>query len=64
MENNQKIVIGDKIITRRELFEKKERFRKEQANLSFEEKIKGLVDLQKMAYSWGKRKDVIIWKVP
>lgn len=63
MENNQKIVIGNKIITRKELFERKEKFRKTQVNLSFEEKIKALVDLQKIAYSWGRKKDVIIWKV-
>ena len=61
MEDNQKIVIGDKIITRKELFEEKETFRKVRAAMPFEEKIKVLIELQKIAYQWGKRKDVIIW---
>ena len=61
MEDNQKIVIGDKIITRKELFEEKEKFRKVQATMPFEEKIKALIELQKIACQWGKRKDVIIW---
>jgi len=34
--HSQKIIIGNKIITREEVFEKKERFRKEQAKLSFD----------------------------
>jgi hypothetical protein len=34
----------------------------EQAKLPFEEKIKAWVELQKIAYSWGKKSDVIIWK--
>lgn len=63
MENNQKIVIGDQTVTREDLFKKKEKFRKEQAKLPFEEKIKILVSLQKLAYSWGGKKDVIVWKL-
>jgi hypothetical protein len=62
MGNNQKIVIGDKTLTKEELFKEKEDFRKEQAKLPFEEKIKVLIDLQKIAYSWGEKKDVIVWK--
>ena len=61
MEDNQKIVIGDKIITRKELFEEKEKFRKARAGMSFEEKIKALIGLQKIASRWGRRKDVMIW---
>lgn len=61
MENKRKIIIGDKIITREELFEEKEKFRTFQAGMPFEEKIKALVELQKIAYSWGGKKDVIIW---
>ena len=61
MEDNQKIVIGDKIITRKELFEEKEKFRKVRANMPFEEKIKALIGLQKIACKWGRRKDLIIW---
>jgi len=63
MGDSQKIIIGNKIITREELFEKKERFRKEQAKLSFEGKIEALVSLQEIAYSWGEKKDVIVWKL-
>ena len=61
MEDNQKIVIGDKIITRKELFEEKEKFRKARAGMSFEEKIKALIGLQKIASRWGGRKNVMIW---
>lgn len=63
MENDQKIVIGQRILTREELFREQEKFRKEQANLPFEEKIKILVSLQEIAYSWGEKKDVIVWKL-
>jgi len=62
MKNNQKIVIGDRILTKKELFEEEE-FRKERAKLSFEEKIRQLIELQKLASSWGNKKDVIVWKV-
>lgn len=62
MKNNQKIVIGDRILTKKELFEEEE-FRKERAKLSFEEKIGQLIELQKLASSWGNKKDVIVWKV-
>lgn len=61
MEDNQKIVIGNKVITRKELFEEKEKFRKTRARMPFKNKIKALIDLQKIASKWGKRKDVIIW---
>lgn len=62
IEDNQKIVVIDgRIITRKKLFARKEKFRKTQAGIPFEEKIKALVALQKVAYSWGGRKDVIIW---
>ena len=63
MKNKQRIVIGDRILTRQELFKEEEDFRKKRARLSFEEKIKILVDLQKLAHSWGKRKDIIIWNL-
>ena len=64
MENdNIKIVIGNKIMTRKEFFNEKENKRKELAKLPFEEKIKHLVELQKLAYAWGNKKDVIVWEV-
>jgi hypothetical protein len=61
MENKRKIIIGDKAMTREELFREKEKFRKIQATMPFEEKIKALVELQKLAYSWGGKRDVVIW---
>ena len=61
MEDNQKILIGDKIITRKELFKEKQKFRKVKAQMPFEEKIKALIGLQKIASRWGRRKDVMIW---
>lgn len=63
MENNQKIVIGKKILTKEELFKEKEKFRKERAKLLFDEKIKALVQLQQLALIWGNKKDVIIWRI-
>jgi len=48
MKNKQRIVIGDRILTWQELFKEEEDFRKKRARLSFEEKIKILVDLQKL----------------
>ena len=49
MNKDVKIVMEDnRIITRRELFRKKELFHKELAKISFEEKIKTLISLQKI----------------
>ena len=62
MKGEQKIIIGEKVFTRRELF-KEEVARKERAKLSFQEKIKILINLQKLARDWGGKKDVIIWKI-
>ena len=45
------IMKGNRIITRKDLFEKKELFHKELAKIPFEEKIKILVRLQKIANS-------------
>jgi len=51
-EDEKKIIFDkDKILTREEIFEGKERFHKKQAKLSFEEKIKILVKLQRIARS-------------
>jgi hypothetical protein len=63
MEHEQKIVIGDTVFTRQDLFQGEEEARRERARLSFEEKIKILVDLQRLAHSWGRKKDVIIWEI-
>jgi hypothetical protein len=59
----KKILIGEnKIITREELFKNNEKFHKEQAFLSFEEKIKILIKLQKIAKSI-KGDDRMIWNI-
>ena len=63
MEGEQKIVIGEKVLRRRELFEEEEVARRERAKLPFEEKIKILINLQKLARNWRGKKDVIIWKI-
>jgi hypothetical protein len=44
-------VANSKIITRRNLFSKKERFHKAQAKLPFPEKVKILIQLQRIAKS-------------
>lgn len=63
-EKDIKILTKDnRIITLEELFRGKQAARKEQAKLPFEEKIRALVELQKLAYSWGRKKDVIVWKI-
>lgn len=61
MKNNQRIIIGDRVMPREGLFREKEKFRRVQAGMSFEDKIKALVELQKIASGWGGKKDVIIW---
>ncbi len=65
MENEEIRILtkGNKIITLKELFEGKDLTRKEMAKLPFEEKIKHLIGLQEIAYSWGGKKDVIVWKI-
>ncbi len=63
MADEKYILIGDKILTKKELFEQQEKLQKERAKLSYEEKIKILIDLQKLAKTWGNRKDVIVWKI-
>lgn len=62
-EETIKILTKDnEVITLKELLERKEKARKEMANIPFEEKIKILVDLQKIAVSWGGKKDVFVWE--
>ncbi len=63
-EKEIKILTRDnRVINLKELFESKQEARKGLAGLSFEEKVKILVDLQRLAWSWGGRKDVLIWKL-
>ncbi len=63
MVDEKYILIGDKILTKKELFQQQEELQKQRAKLPFEEKIKILVELQKLAKTWGNRKDVIVWKI-
>jgi hypothetical protein len=61
-EEEIKILTKDnEVITLKELFERKERARKEMANIPFEEKIRILVQLQKIALTWGEKKNVFVW---
>jgi hypothetical protein len=54
----------DRIITRKQLFERKEKFHKEQATVPFEEKIKILVKLQEIAICIkGDSEKTMIWKI-
>lgn len=63
MNEQLKIVAQNKrITTLKELFEGKNKARKLMAGLPFEEKIKILISLQEVAYNWGGKKDVLIWK--
>jgi len=58
---------GNRIITRKELFERKERFHKKQAKLPFEEKIRILIRLQGIAQSIHKSTSAGkpgVWKIP
>jgi starch synthase len=54
MEDKQRIVIGDKIITRKELFKRKRKFRKTKALIPFEKKISMLISLQETARNFAK----------
>lgn len=63
-ENAVKILTRhNKLITLEDYFEGDREARKEQARLPFEEKIKILVELQKLAAEWGGKKDVIVWEI-
>lgn len=55
------LVKKNEILTREKLFRNKEKFHKEQAKLSFAEKINILVELQKIAFYIKGDSDKIIW---
>jgi len=66
MNNNKKYLVRDKkIITREYLFMKKNEFHNNQAKLPFEEKIKILVELQKIATSFphSRHKKSLVWNI-
>jgi hypothetical protein len=59
-----KIVMRDNaVMTLREFFDGERETRKEQAKLPFEEKVRILVTLQKLAVEWGGKKNVIVWDI-
>jgi len=62
-DKEMRIFMGeDKLISREKLFESKANFHREQARLPFEEKIKILVRLQKIA-SGVKGKEGMVWEI-
>lgn len=63
-KKNLKIRIRDgREMTITELYQEHEKTHAAQAGLSFEEKIRILIDLQKLALSWGQKSDVIVWNI-
>jgi len=57
------IMEKNKTITRKELFEAKEKFHKSRAKMPFEEKIRILVELQKISYGIRPDKKKTVWKI-
>lgn len=63
-DNDIKIMTHDnRIITLKELYKEHEMSHRAQAKLSYEEKVRILVELQKIARDWGDKKDVIVWDI-
>lgn len=66
MKKDKKFMVRDaKIVNREYLFKKKEAFHKAQAKLPFEEKIKILIELQKIAVNSPscRNKKSLIWQI-
>jgi hypothetical protein len=66
MHNRKKYLVRDKkIVTREYLFKKKNEFHNNQAILPFDEKIKILVKLQKIATSFphSRHKKSLVWNI-
>ncbi len=63
MEGERKILIGGRIFRREDLFQAEGEARKERARLPLEEKIRILVSLQQLARDWGRKGDIIVWKI-
>jgi len=61
MEKEEILIRKNKIITREKLFKNKANFHKKQAKLSFKQKIKILIELQKIAKQIKKNR--IVWKI-
>lgn len=58
-----KILIGDQTFTCEEWFQEVEKARRERAQLPFEEKIRILVQLQRLARDWGGHSDIVVWEI-
>lgn len=63
MAGEQRIVIGDRIFRREDLFQAEEDARKERAQLPLEEKVRILISLQKLARDWGRKEDILVWEL-
>jgi len=63
--SQKKIIINkNKIITREELFERKQQFHNEQAKLPFEDKIRILVKMQEITKNIkGDSEKIFVWKI-
>ncbi|MCX8067710.1 MAG: hypothetical protein N3B68_07845 [Anaerolineae bacterium] len=59
----KQIFLDDRTFTREEWFQEVEKARRERAQLPFEEKIRILVQLQRLARDWGGHPDIIVWKI-
>lgn len=60
-DTSPKILLGDQVFTREEWFQEAEKARQERAQLPFEEKIRILVELQRLARDWGGHPEIIVW---
>jgi hypothetical protein len=58
-----KILLGGRVFTREEWFQEAENARRERAQLPFKEKIRILVELQRLARDWGGHPDIIVWPI-
>ncbi|MCS7311824.1 MAG: hypothetical protein NZ742_02760 [Acidobacteria bacterium] len=55
--------MGERVWIRSARYREGEAARKERSKLPFKEKIRRLVELQKLAVPWVRRKDIIVWKI-
>lgn len=63
-DNDLKIITHDnRIIILNELYKEHELSHREQAKLPYQEKVRIVVELQKIARVRGGKKDVFVWKI-
>ena len=63
MWENRKILVKGKVLSMKEFFQEAEKSGRRFSKMKFEEKIRVLVELQKFAKKWNKRKDIIVWRL-